>query len=246
MQLCLPDCVRALTKGRVSREGLHHHGLLGDHLDDGSISGLDKLGVVLKLLAGTTVDLFNELLELAGDVSCVAVQHGGIALVDLARVVQDAHLSIEVIGTLGWVVLAIACNVTTTDLLYRHILDVEADIVAGDGFREGLVVHLHGFDLSGQVGGSKCDDHARFQNASLNTTHGHCSDTWTDSRFVAANSLELRTKWHHASCLRFCRHPAGAGGGPCLWDVKGGGWHPELPAEWCRWHCPPCAQPSSP
>lgn len=80
------------TKGRVVGEGLHHHGLLGDQLDDGSVTRLDELGVVLKLLAGTTVDLLNQLLELAGNVSGVAVQNGGITLVDLTWVVQDDDL----------------------------------------------------------------------------------------------------------------------------------------------------------
>ena len=80
------------TKGRVVGEGLHNHGLLWNQLDDGGVSRLDKLGVVLKLLARTTVDLLDELLELASNVSGVAVQHGGVALVDLAWVVQDDDL----------------------------------------------------------------------------------------------------------------------------------------------------------
>ena len=32
------------TEGRVLLEGLDAHGLVGDHLDDGSIAALDKLG----------------------------------------------------------------------------------------------------------------------------------------------------------------------------------------------------------
>ena len=35
------------------------------------------------------------------------------------------------------------------------ILDVEADVVAGKSLSHGLVVHLHGLDLSGQVDGVK-------------------------------------------------------------------------------------------
>lgn len=81
-----------LTKGRVVREALDTHGLPWDHLNDSCVSGLEGLGVVLKLLAGTTVDLLLELTELAGDVSCVAIQNGGIALGNLSRVVQDDDL----------------------------------------------------------------------------------------------------------------------------------------------------------
>lgn len=61
-------------------------------LDNGGISRLDKLGCVFQFLARTTVDLLNELGELAGNVSCVAIQHRCIASVDLSRVVQDDDL----------------------------------------------------------------------------------------------------------------------------------------------------------
>merc|ERR1719449_23611 len=36
---------------------------------------------------------------------------------------------------------------------------------------EGLVVHLYGFHLSGDVGGSEGDDHAGLEDSSLHTTH---------------------------------------------------------------------------
>ena len=60
--------------------------------DNGGITRLDKLGSILKLLARTTVDLLDELGELAGNVSCVAIQHRCVASIDLARVVQDDDL----------------------------------------------------------------------------------------------------------------------------------------------------------
>jgi hypothetical protein len=81
-----------LTKRRVFLEALHTHGLAGDHVNDGSVSRLQELGGILKLLAGTTVDLLLELAKLAGDVSSVAIQYRGIALGDLAGVVQDDDL----------------------------------------------------------------------------------------------------------------------------------------------------------
>jgi hypothetical protein len=81
-----------LTEGRVRLEALHTHGLAWDHVDDGGVSALHALGQILNLLAGTTIDLLLELVELAGDVSGVAIQDWGIALGDGARVVQDDHL----------------------------------------------------------------------------------------------------------------------------------------------------------
>ena len=61
------------SKGRVVGEGLHAHGLAGEQLHDGSVSGLDELGRVLSGLAGTPVNLLQDLCKLASDVRCVAV-----------------------------------------------------------------------------------------------------------------------------------------------------------------------------
>jgi len=175
---CLPHVTHSkTTKGRVLGERLHNHRLLWNQFYNGGISRLDKFGGILKLLARTTVDLFDELLELAGNVSCVAIQHRGIACIDLARVVQDDDLSIEATSSLGWVVLAVTSNVSTTDLLDGHVLDVEANVVTGDSFRQRLVVHLHRLHLSGQIAGSKGDNHARLQDTGLNATDRDGSNT---------------------------------------------------------------------
>ena len=83
------------TEGLVVGESLHAHGLLGHHLYHGGITRLDVLGIVLELLAGTTIDLLDELSELAGNVGGVAVDNGGVAGVDLTGVVQDDDLQEE-------------------------------------------------------------------------------------------------------------------------------------------------------
>lgn len=62
------------------------------HVDDGGITRLDLLGVVLQLLARSAIDLLQELLELAGDVSGVTVDNRRVTLTDLTRVVQDNDL----------------------------------------------------------------------------------------------------------------------------------------------------------
>ena len=80
-------------QGRVVGEALHAHGLRGLADDDGGVPGLDELGVVLQLLARPPVHLLHDLLELAGDVGRVAVQHRRVPVLDLARVVQDDDLN---------------------------------------------------------------------------------------------------------------------------------------------------------
>ena len=81
-----------LTKRRIVGEGLYTHGFTGHQLGNTGVSRLDEPGVFLELLPGTAVVLLLQFGELAGNVSGVTVQHGSVALGDLARVVQDDDL----------------------------------------------------------------------------------------------------------------------------------------------------------
>ena len=162
----------------------------GDHVDDGGITGFDFLGEVLHLLAGTAIDLLDELLEFAGDVSGVAIQDWGVAVSDLTGVVEDDDLGLEALGLLGGVVLGVGGDVSTTDVLDGNVLDVESDVVTGAGLGEGLVVHLDGLDLSGHVRRGEGNDHTGLDLASLDTANGDCSDT-TD----LVDILEWETEW---------------------------------------------------
>jgi len=58
------------------------------------------------------------------------------------------------------IVLGIAGHIATTELLHGHVLHVEANVVAGHGFGESLVVHLHRLYFGDQVDRRKVDDHA--------------------------------------------------------------------------------------
>ncbi|EZA53538.1 hypothetical protein X777_07006, partial [Ooceraea biroi] len=111
--------------------------------DDGGVAGLDGLRVLLGRLTGTAIALFLNLGELASDVGGVTIQHGRVAVADLTGMIENTYLRGEVSGTLGWIVLGISSNVSTTQLLNRHVLDVEANVVTGHGFLKSLVMHLH-------------------------------------------------------------------------------------------------------
>jgi len=165
------------TKRGVLGESLLAHGLGGNHLDDGGVTRLDELGAVLNRLAGTAVDLLQELGELAGNVGRVAVEDGGVAGTDLAGVVEDDDLGVERSGTGRGVVLGVTGNVATTDLLDGDVLHVEANVVSGDTLGKLLVVHLDGLDFSGDVGGSEGNNHAGLEDTSLDTADGDSSDT---------------------------------------------------------------------
>jgi hypothetical protein len=92
-------------------------------------------------------------------VGSVAVEDWGVTGTDLTRVVKDDDLGVEGVGSLGGVVLGVTSNVTTTDFLDRHVLDVKADVVTRDTLDELLVVHLDGLDFSGNTGRGEGDDH---------------------------------------------------------------------------------------
>jgi len=165
------------TKRRIVGEGLDTHGLARNHLHDSSVTRLDELGVVLHGLAGTTIDLLEELRELAGDVGSVAIQDGGVTGTDLTRVVEDDDLGVEGVGTLGGVVLGVTSNVTTTNLLDGDVLDVESNVVTWNTLDELFVVHFDGLDFSGNIGRGEGDDHTSLDDTSLHTTNGHRSNT---------------------------------------------------------------------
>ena len=165
------------TQGRVVGEGLHAHGLGGNHLDDGGVTRLDELGVGLNSLTGTAVDLLEDLGELAGNVGGVAVEDGSVTSTDLTRVVQDDDLGSEVLAAERRVVLGVTSDIATTDLLDGDVLDVETNVVTGKTLLELLVVHLDGLDFSGDTSGGEGDDHTGLQDTSLDTADGHSANT---------------------------------------------------------------------
>jgi len=165
------------TERRVLVVGLDTHWLGGHKLDNARVTRLDELGGRLHDLACPTIDLLDELGELAGDVGGVAIEDGRVPSTDLTGVVENDDLGVEGRSLLRGVVLGVGRDVATTDILNGHVLDVEADVVTGAALLELLVVHLNGLDFSGDVRGSEGDDHAGLDDTGLDTTDGHCPDT---------------------------------------------------------------------
>jgi hypothetical protein len=146
-----------------------YHGLAGDKFDNGGITRLDELGGGFNRFTRSAIDLLNELRELAGDVGGVAIENGSVSSTNLTRVVEDDDLGVEGSGLLGGIVLGVGGNVSTADVLDRHVpiyndqkriklknrenrlLDVEADVVSGVALLKLLVVHFDGLDFSGDV-----------------------------------------------------------------------------------------------
>jgi len=165
------------AKRRILGECLNAHGLGRNHLDDGSITRLDELGRSFDRLASTTVNLLQELGELAGNVGGVAVEDWCVTSTDLTRVVEDNDLGVERLSTLWWVVLGVTSDVTTANFLYGNVLDVESDVVTWKTLDELFVVHFDGLDFSGDTSWGEGDDHTGLDNTGLNTTDWYSADT---------------------------------------------------------------------
>ena len=69
--LHVSDCES--SKRRVLREYFDNHWFLGNESDHGGVSGLDGFGFVFENLTGSSVDFRYDVLELAGNVSSVAI-----------------------------------------------------------------------------------------------------------------------------------------------------------------------------
>merc|ERR1719228_2260403 len=127
------------------------------------------------------IDLLLDLVEFAGNVSCVAIQDWGVSVGNLTGVVEDNDLGGEVCAAGSGLVLRVRGDISTLDVLDGHVLHVEADVVSGHSLGQGLVVHLDRLNLSGQLDWSEGAHNTGLDDAGLNTTHGHCSNT---SNFV--------------------------------------------------------------
>jgi len=115
--------------------------------------------------------------ELASNMSSVAIQDGGITVLDLTGVVHDDNLRVERSNFFSGVVLGIGSDITSSDILDGDTLNVETNVVTGDGFGELFVMHFDGFAFSDDLGGSELDGHTGFNDTSFNSTDGDSTDT---------------------------------------------------------------------
>lgn len=165
------------SKWGVLREWFDAHWLGWDHFDDSSVTRLDFSWGIFDFLTGSSIDLFEHLIESASDVSGMAIQDWGVTFLDFTRVVQDDDLSVERFGFKGGVVFGVGAYVSSSDIFDGDVLNVETDVVAWKTFWDLGVVHFDGFDLSGDVGWSEFDDHTGFDDTGFDSADWHSSNT---------------------------------------------------------------------
>jgi hypothetical protein len=178
------------SKRSVLGEWLDAHRLRWDHLYDRSIAALDLAGVVLDLLTRSSIDLLEQFVESTSDMRGMAIEHWCVTLLDFTGVVEDDDLGVEALGLFGGVVFAVRADVSSSNVLDRDVLYVETNVVAWHTSGQSFVVHFYRFDLSGDVGRGKGDNHSGLDGTSLDSAYGHSSDT---ANFV--DVLEGKSEW---------------------------------------------------
>jgi len=111
----------------------------------------------------------------------VAIEDRGISISDLSRVIEDDDLGEEVFGFSGWVILFIRADISSLDVLDGDVLNVETDVVSGNGFQHGFVMHFDGLNFSGDVGWGEDNLHSWLKDSGLDSSDWDGTDT---SNFV--------------------------------------------------------------
>jgi hypothetical protein len=182
------------SKGRIFSESLNNHWLGGLHGNHAGITVLDELGVGLQGLTGTAIHLLVDVLELGGNVGGVAIQHWGVAVLDLARVGHDDDLGLEGVAASGGVFSGVGGDISSLDILYGHVLAVETNVITGDSLSKSLVVHLHGLNFSGKADGGEGNNHVGLEDTSLDTADRDCADT-TNLVHILKGKAKGLVKW---------------------------------------------------
>ncbi len=115
--------------------------------------------------------------EFDGNVAGVAIQHGAISVLDLSGVVEDDDLGQEVFNFSSGVVLGVRANVSSSNIFDGDVLNVESDVVSGNGLFQSLVVHFYGFDISRDINWGESDVHVWFKNTGFNSSDWDGTDT---------------------------------------------------------------------
>uniref|UniRef100_A0A8D0W9S0 Uncharacterized protein n=1 Tax=Sus scrofa TaxID=9823 RepID=A0A8D0W9S0_PIG len=132
-----------MAQRRIVREALNTPGLARNHINNGSITRFKELGALFQLFPRMVINLLLQFNKLAGNVSCVAIQHRCVSSTDLARRVQYNHLSCKASCFHWWVIFAVTSHVATMNIFDRHVLDIKDHVVPRKGFTPSFMVHFN-------------------------------------------------------------------------------------------------------
>lgn len=115
--------------------------------------------------------------ELASNMSSVAIQDGGISVLDLTGVVHNDDLRVERADFFSGIVLSIGSDVSSSDIFDGDTLNIETNVVTRNGFSERFVMHFDGFAFSLDLGGGELNHHTGSNHTSFDSADGDSSDT---------------------------------------------------------------------
>lgn len=92
----------------------------------------------------------------------MAIQDGGITVLDLSGVVHNDNLSFKVLNFGSGVVFGVRAYITSFNIFNGDVFNVESDIVTGGSLGQRFVMHFDGFDFSGNINWGESDSHTGF------------------------------------------------------------------------------------
>jgi hypothetical protein len=145
-----------VSDGESSERGIllerfNTHGFGGSHDGEARVSRFNEFGVSFKFFTGSSINFLSDFFEFNGNVGGVAIQDGGISVLDLTGVVKNDNLSEESNSGSGRIFFGVRGNISSFNFFDGNIFNIETDIVSWNGFSELFVMHFNGFDISGFV-----------------------------------------------------------------------------------------------
>jgi len=165
------------TERRVFTEGFDTEWLEGDHSDKGTVTLLDGFGLLFDDGTVSPVDLTDDFFELAGNMSSVAIQCGGITGADLVRVIHDDNLGDEFDSGSRGIILKVTTDITSADLINGDTSAAETNIGTWLSCFELLVMALNGLDFTLSTVRGEDNLGVGLQDTSLDSTTRDGTDT---------------------------------------------------------------------
>ena len=91
---------------------------------------------------------------------------------------RETDLGDEAVHVGGRVLLGIPRHVSSSQVLNRDVLDVEAHVLPGQRGLKALVVHLDGLHLRRELSGREQQGHPGLQDPRLHLAHRNGADSW--------------------------------------------------------------------
>lgn len=91
-------------------------------------------GVSFEFFTSSSINFLGNFFEFNGNVGGVAIQDGGISVLDLTRVVKNDNLSKETKSFSRGILFSVRGNISSFNFFNGNIFNIETNVVTWDGF----------------------------------------------------------------------------------------------------------------